>query len=434
MRLKYLAYTLSGLILAWSQARCEEPEAPPAPMLAPPVWPAAAAQPGPTMPNAFTEAPPPPSGAFEDPCEPGGGGKFCIPHMIGDFFGQRTGRLVPVPVVETTVVPNVQTITTTDTSGNIITQFIVSPPTVTTTALPSVRVVQAFDPVVARGDFKIGENESPRPQDRVFINYNYFQGVQGTEAFSPATTTAGPGGIFTTTLPDGQIVTTSDTITQGLLLPANRVNVHRETVGFEKTLFDGNASIGLRAPIVEQDRDDGISATDFGDLSVIFKYALINGVESGNVLSVGLAVTAPTGPALVSFDGNIDSFLIQPYIGYIYNTGGFYIQGFNSGVIPTDSRDVAVLFTDVALGMIAYHTDGNRWLSSVTPTVEVHVTTPLNHKGQFDLVTVPDSVDVTAGVHLGFGCHCLLTLGVTAPISGQDQFDVGGIAQFNYLF
>jgi hypothetical protein len=103
-------------------------------------------------------------------------------------------------------------------------------------------------------------------------------------------------------------------------------------------------------------------------------------------------------------------------------------------VIPTDSRDVAVLFTDVALGMIAYHCDGDRWLTSVTPTVEVHVTTPLNHKGQFDLVTVPDSVDVTAGVHVGFGCHCLLTLGVTAPISGPDQFDVGGIAQFNYLF
>jgi hypothetical protein len=30
-----------------------------------------------------------------------------------------------------------------------------------------------------RGAFKIAENESPQPQDRVFLNYNYYNDATG---------------------------------------------------------------------------------------------------------------------------------------------------------------------------------------------------------------------------------------------------------------
>src|SRR5262245_15021068 len=49
-------------------------------------------------------------------------------------------------------------------------------------------------PIVARGTFKIGENESPRPENRIWINYNYFNNI----------------GNF------------------------NGTDLHRETIGFEK--------------------------------------------------------------------------------------------------------------------------------------------------------------------------------------------------------
>ena len=39
-----------------------------------------------------------------------------------------------------------------------------------------VPVIEAND---VRGDFKIAQNESPRPADRVFVNYNYFDNIPG---------------------------------------------------------------------------------------------------------------------------------------------------------------------------------------------------------------------------------------------------------------
>src|SRR5262249_29857955 len=61
--------------------------------------------------------------------------------------------------------------------------------------------------LLTRGAFKIADNESPRPQDRVFVNYNYFDRILGTS-----------------------------------------VDLNRETLGFEKTFLDGNASVGMRVP------------------------------------------------------------------------------------------------------------------------------------------------------------------------------------------
>src|SRR5262249_51357386 len=118
--------------------------------------------------------------------------------------------------------------------------------------------------------FKIADDEAPAPQDRVYFGFNYWDNVNKSvnQRF---------GGDF------------------------NYMQANRETFGVEKTFLQGDASIGLRLPLNSLDADSpfagfGGSDTDIGDLTVIFKLALWYDHQSGNVLSTGLAVTAPTGP------------------------------------------------------------------------------------------------------------------------------------------
>src|SRR5262249_9784990 len=71
---------------------------------------------------------------------------------------------------------------------------------------PSVRVL------------KISENQSPRPQDRVFFTFDYFANVNGP-------------------------------LNERLGAPIRDIRVYRYIFGVEKTFDDGNASIGIRLPL-----------------------------------------------------------------------------------------------------------------------------------------------------------------------------------------
>ncbi len=108
-------------------------------------------------------------------------------------------------------------------------------------------VAKRVPPVVTSyGPFKIGENESPLPQDRVFLTYNFYTEVLGSD-------------------------------------------FHRETLGFEKTILGGEASLGLRVPF-SQFRGD----FEIDDLSLIYKHKLLH--RGGFTLSGGMAVTIPVNP------------------------------------------------------------------------------------------------------------------------------------------
>ena len=50
---------------------------------------------------------------------------------------------------------------------------------------------------------------------------------------------------------------------------------------------------------------DGFGYDHLGDLTIVTKYALINDRETGNVLSGGLAITAPTSPTIRTSDGSV---------------------------------------------------------------------------------------------------------------------------------
>lgn len=268
----------------------------------------------------------------------------------------------------------------------------------------SLAAAAGVSPIVARGSFKIAENESARPQDRVFGTYNFFYDINGS------------------------------LVPEGLGFPIT--SAHREDIGFEKTFLDGDASIEMRLPFFQI--HGIVGASDVGDLSVILKYAFINDRETGNVFSGGIVVTVPTGQDVVPFLApDIHSTILQPYVGAIYNfSDRFYYQGFLSLAVPTESRDVTLLFNDLSFGYTLYRcTDQEALVSSVTPTFEIHVTTPLNHRGALaQPIGVADIVDVTTGVTVGLGKRSTFGIAICTPLTGPKPFDLETLVQVNYKF
>src|SRR5713226_4542483 len=176
--------------------------------------------------------------------------------------------------------------------------------------------------------FKIGDNESARPQDRLIGSFNFFNFVLGQD---------------------------------NARIGANvgNVNFYRETVGFEKTLFDGYASIGMRLPFDLLDVG-GINqqSADAGDLSIILKTILLQDIERQYLISGGLAITVPTGPMALGGPGfAVDVFnstLLQPFLGFLWARDNLFVQGFWSMDVPTDPNDVTFMFNDWGVGYFLF--------------------------------------------------------------------------------
>src|SRR5262249_23541704 len=113
-----------------------------------------------------------------------------------------------------------------------------------------------------------------------------------------------------------------------------------------------------------------------------------------------------------------------------------YVQGFSSISIPTDGADATLLLNDIAVGYFAYRTtEADALVRYVVPTVELHVTTPLNHRGtQNEPIGVQDIFDVTFGATVGLGSSSSLGVGVVVPFTGPTPFDIEAQAFLNYRF
>lgn len=242
---------------------------------------------------------------------------------------------------------------------------------------------------VTYGAAKIAENEGVRPQDRVFGSYNYYHNVLGI------------------------------------------ADVHREIVGFEKTFLNGNASIGLRVPFYQSIADSGRNRAAFDDLTAIFKYAVIN--RDNAVLSAGIAVTIPTGPSYQPAVGDErDITLLQPFIGAYYSRGNWFVHGFSSYLYPTDTIAPVVWFNDLGIGY--YWQRNGRFLTAIVPTVEAHVTTPMNHRADTDPERRRDTVDLTAGATFFFGNRTSIGVAAGTPVTGPRPFSVEGLINFNWRY
>jgi hypothetical protein len=385
---------------------------------------------------------PPPSAAAQPPdrdlltaAEPTGleAPEGINPRMIGDYQGYFSLRRVLLGTTQT--IQTYQVFTTTVTRQRVV--IIDGEPTVITVQVPvKFRVplatyqIQTLAPVVTRvaspftGGYKIGDNQSPMPEDRVFLTYNYYNDLRGASggAFSPHLdvqpwAVGGLPAIVTTVVPSPP--------------PGD---LHRQTFGFEKTFLDGSASFGIRVPIHQLEGDGSVGQQDLGDVSAILNYAFFRDPRTGNVLSGGLMATVPTGPGVDTVNGNIHGAILQPFGGGRWTFDRLYLQGFTSIAVPTDPRVVTAMFNDVAVGYWLYRGRGERFLSAVIPTLEAHVTTPLNHRGALDPIIVPDVVALTAGVHLGLSNRAMLTLGAAVPVTGPRIYPIEAVAQFNLRY
>ncbi|MEK6234688.1 MAG: hypothetical protein N2C14_08250, partial [Planctomycetales bacterium] len=294
--------------------------------------------------------------------------------------------------------------------------------------------------------FKIADNESPFPADRVFYTSNYYQDLGDSTVLM------------------------------------------RHALGFEAVDMNGRTSIGMRLPFfaVNSDSaqfagaavgtygDDADVHGDIGDLAIVLKHALW--LEPGrSARTIGLAGVAPTGPRTI---GEVRSLYeiedvrhdgtIQPFVGFFEGEGrgeGWFLQGFSSLDSPFDDGDATLWYNDLAIGY-SFRRSPADWITRITPVAELHSTVALDDRihplspsatlREILLSTIPVSPNTTAigasadfmgasveyhaqlnatvGVTLELSGVSTLTLAGTAPLLGPHPYDVEAQLQFNYYF
>jgi hypothetical protein len=390
------------------------------------------------QPPAETQ-PPAQEDFVQAPTATGEAGRGLNPNMIGDFPGTFVFRTIPVPSVQLTTITLKIPTGALDAAGKPIIVF----RTVTVGTVQTPITVTQTTRVLAGASglgFKIADNQSPQPSDRFFFSYNFFGSIQGpsgpsaTQSVVPVSTTTVPfnnnSGV---NLPVGTTQTTTvNNIVPGIAAPRQYLN--GGIIGFEKAFFDGQASVGMRAPFYSQQGDGSFNQQDFGNLAAFFNYAFYLDRTTGNVLSTGLMVTLPTGPAVNTAVGNVNSTALQPFLGYRWNLKDFYVIGFTSLAVPTTASDVTYFFNDIGVGYWIYRGSPDRWITGIAPTVETHISTPLNHRQITDTVSGFNEVDMTAGINIALRRNSILTFGVATPVTGPRPFGIEAIAQFNFRF
>lgn len=284
---------------------------------------------------------------------------------------------------------------------------------------PSPRTASALAPSVR--SFKIAENQSPQPQDRVFYSFNYYYNLNAA-------------------------------VDKKFDTPIDNLRAYREILGFEKTFDQGRASFGLVLPIdtlyasstiTGNFAKPGGTSTSTGDMSIFTKFIVRQDPKTGSLISAGLVVTPPTGPrtfAGANYIAAIHTTTIQPYIGFIFRRGKFYLHGFSAFEFPVDPNDVTLAYNDVGLGYYLYVDEDEvprNWLTAVVPTTEVHINTPLNHRDPYnpnDVAGSANVVNLTQGLNLEFNRRSILTFGIASPVTSPKPFDLEALVLFNLRF
>jgi hypothetical protein len=353
---------------------------------------------------------PPPCGPYHWPQQPAPG----MPAQPGQPGQPAPGQMTPSPTGEPylpspsfTQAPTQGTAAPESFNANIIGDFpayFFTPRSPQTGSYSSGGSHSSRIPIVGRVNFKVAENESPRPQTRVFLTYNYFKDI--TRKFDA--------------------------------FDAKGNDFHSTMLGLEYAFAGNQASIGVRIPYAMLDRkDDGLSEdTHVGDITLTSKFAFYDDPRNGDIISGGCFVTIPTQETGFDLSGEpFRSTLIQPWGGFICNLNEcLYIHGFSSVTIPTVSEDASIWFNDIGIGYSMTNPDAS-FLAAVIPTVELHAANPLSNRGLFkEPVGVTDILDLTVGVHFVTTSRCSLSVGFATPIMGYRLYDWEGMAQLNFRF
>ncbi len=298
-------------------------------------------------------------------------------------------------------------------------------------------VVPAGGGGVAVRRFKIAENNSPLPKNRVYLHYNYFNDVK-----------AGFG------------------------------DVHRYAVGFEALLFDGLASLETRVPFaLTLDNDQVVNSTgardfEFGDLLMVWKLLLLQTNRFAFAGGIGLSVPTASGSRLYFADGrellNIsnDSVHYLPYIAYAFAPNDRFFNetffqfdldgkgdrvfadaaGASTGAsLPLIGRlnDASIMFVDTTFGWwLCKDTRGGK-VSGIAPIVEFHYGTTVNDTDAVagngltvaDISRRLDILNLTLGTHFVPRRGPQMSLGMVLPLRHRDDrpFDYEGILQLNWV-
>jgi hypothetical protein len=290
---------------------------------------------------------------------------------------------------------------------------------------------------LAGGDrrFKISDNTSPIPRDRLYFTYNHFHNA-----------------LFTT---DGR-----------------QIDLNRYTFGGEKTFWDRLASVDFRLPVAGglasdqfQDGIDNDEDTVFGNATIVPKAI----IAAGDIwlMSVGLGINLPTADdgSLRLPNGELitvenEAVHLLPFLGFyaspndaLYAIGYLQLDFDTSGNSVTRSapnlpslhgvlQDPTLLHADVAFGYWIYRNEGSR-LTGIAPQLEFHYTTTVQDSdvanGVVPVTSRFDLLTLTAGVNVQL-YRSFLTLGCAVPLRGGDrhpeehQYDAEAQVLFNRFF
>ncbi len=219
-------------------------------------------------------------------------------------------------------------------------------------------------------------------------------------------------------------------------------NIDRFTFGFEKTFFEGNASVEMRmpfsSPVSLSSPGSNFQMQSVGDLVVSLKGMLYS--DESQAFAVGLAVDAPTGSDLnvnlpnsgpASFTLHNNATHLIPFIAYqAAPTEDFFFNGFLQFDTPTNANTVQVqrtgapvenlsvtnqtlMFVDTSFGYWWYRDPDSARLSGLASVFELHYTTAVNNAD----IVADKAQRVTFGSNAGHFDVLNLTLGLQANIA-----------------
>jgi len=271
------------------------------------------------------------------------------------------------------------------------------------------------------GRTKISTGNNPLPRDRLIVDYDYINDAP---------------------------------------LRADGQDVHRLSVGFEKTFLCGRASVELRAPFastINTTSDDGVlsgDSTEFGNLHLTFKALLFSNEHAAASAGVGVSIPTADDTALRVAGQDVirienEAFLYTPFAALLLTPNdrlfaqAWFQYGYDGNSNPVlagfgNLQQIGRL-TDPELmqidGQLGY------WISRTStecggvrgfaPFVEIHYnkTTSGRDSVTAGALTVTDSLNhynelnLSAGVVAQLGDHLQVTGGATVPLrDGNDRF------------
>jgi len=283
--------------------------------------------------------------------------------------------------------------------------------------------------------FKMAEDTSPMPVDRVYFNYDYYSNVQ---------------------------------------LTSQPFSLNAFTPGFEKTFLGGAMSVEVRLPMASSLDDtvflDGSTRSgegEIGNLGVTVKAVLF--ATDKAAISGGLCIDCPTAPNETCyatqdpFSNGIrilnQSVHLLPFVGGLWTPNDrLFCIGFmqldidangdavnnvlnDSGFVTVSPAgryyEQTMLYLDGVAGYwIRRDNDPQRWLNGIAVFGELHGNQSLNTSAALSTVvgTMAGNnisiLDMTVGADFQFGPLTTVTAAYCTPLTAQREFD----GQFRLMF